>query len=122
MSISSITVNGISICDKDFANPEDFIPDGEYNPHKVRPYLLHEHGQTVCVIFADSMQDALDIAVDKGKLDRFLIPKSELDDYNDEGIAYLGNGCEPFDIDNIEVELLKNPKMSLLALFNASGI
>jgi hypothetical protein len=33
--------------------------------------------------------------------------------------AFLGNASEPFDIENIDVIELPNPKFSFVALFNA---
>lgn len=72
--------NEIAFTDADVVNPDDFIPLGESNPHKVRPWLFHDHGFVIAVVFADCLQDALDIAADAGKLDRFQIdPKNPLD-------------------------------------------
>ena len=31
--------NQIKFSDTDVVNKDDFIPEGEYNPHKVRPWL-----------------------------------------------------------------------------------
>jgi len=75
----------LQFSDTDIVNPDDFIPDGECNPHNVRPWLLHDHGFTVAIVFADCPQDALDVAVDENKLDRFSI------DLTDEGqrVHYL---------------------------------
>ena len=65
----SATINEIDFTDDDVVNPDDYIPRGESNPHKVRPWLLHDHGFCLCVVFAESLQDAFDEAVDAGKLD-----------------------------------------------------
>ncbi|GAG26907.1 unnamed protein product, partial [marine sediment metagenome] len=70
--------------DLDVCQIEDWIPEGEYNPHSVRPWLLHDHGFTVAVCFASSLQDALDIAVDCDKLDQF---KVETEDYDEDSLA-----------------------------------
>lgn len=40
----------IKFADCDVVNPEDFIPTGSYNPHKTRPFLLHDHGFVVAVV------------------------------------------------------------------------
>jgi hypothetical protein len=115
------TTNQIKWSDEDVVNVRDFTPAGEYNPHNVRPWLLHDHGFTIAVVFADCLQDAIDIAVDEDKMDRFLIQESDMDDYTDEeGISYLGNASEPFDIEGLGIVELDNPKadLSFAALFD----
>jgi hypothetical protein len=115
------TFNEIKFSDDDVVNKDDFIPKGEYNPHNVRPWLLHDHGFTVAVVFASSLQDALDEAVDADKLDRFQVTEAEMADYpDDEGIAFLGNASEPFDIEGLAAIELPNPPFSFVALFNAA--
>jgi len=113
--------NEITFSDNDVVNPSDYIPAGEYNPHKVRPWLLHDHGFVVAVVFADCLQDALDAAVDAGRLDQFKITEDDLADYgeNEDGISRLGNAGEPFDIEALGVEELPNPPFSFAALYNA---
>ena len=117
------TYQEIKFTDSDVANPDDFIPAGEYNPHNVRPFLLHDHGFTVAVVFADCLQDALDIAVDEGKMDRFLIAEADYEEYDVRGdnptCALLGNASEPFDIEGLDAIELPIPARSFVALFNA---
>jgi hypothetical protein len=135
----------IKFSDEDVVNSGNFIPRGEYNPHNVRPWLLHDQGFCLCVVFAHTLQDALDEAVDEGKLDRFqLVPtdkyvqqdymhevehgrgfKMEKEDgsvvyldWNDS-VTFLGNASEPFDIESLGAEELPNPPFSFCALFNA---
>jgi hypothetical protein len=127
--------NGLSFTDDDVVNKDDFIPKGEYNPHKVHPFVIHDHGFVVCVVFASHLQDALDIAVDNHKLDDFLIEEEwntpgtkglpaadypTLGTENEEGIARLGNASEPFDIEALDVVELDNPPFSFVALYNAA--
>ena len=115
------TYRNITFSDDDVVNPGDFIPVGDYNPHGVRPFLLHDHGFTLAVVFASCLQDALDEAVDAGKLDRFQVSDAELGDYpNEEGLTYLGNAGEPFDIESLDVIELPNPPFSFAALFTAA--
>ncbi len=112
--------NQISFSDFDVVNPDNFIPAGEYNPHRVRPWLLHDHGFVVAVVFSDCLQDALDEAADAGRLDRFAVSETDMKDYPDEeGLAFLGNACERFDIENLGAFELPNPAFSFVALFNA---
>jgi len=113
--------NEITFSDADVLNPEDYIPAGAYNTHRVRPWLLHDHGFVVAVVFADCLQDALDEAADNGKLDGFQVEENDLADYgqNEDGISRLGNAGEPFDIEALDVVELPNPPFSFVALFEA---
>lgn len=113
--------NEITFTDTDVVNPTDFIANGDFNPHRVRPWLLHDHGFTVAVVFADCLQDALDEAADHDRLDRYLVEDKDLAEYgeNEDGISRLGNAGEPFDIESLGVEELPNPAFSFAALFNA---
>lgn len=113
--------NQIKFTDADVVNPSDYIPKGESNPHHVRPFLLHDHGFPVALVFASNLQDALDIAVDEDKLDGFQVSEDDLAEYgeDEDGIARLGNASEPFDIQALDVVELPNPSFSFVALFNA---
>jgi hypothetical protein len=107
--------------DTDVVNPDNCIFAGEYNPHNVRPWLLHDHGLAIAIVFADCLQDALDEAVDADKMDRYLIGPEDQRDYPaEERISYLGNAGEPFDIESLGVVELANPKRSFAAQYAAS--
>lgn len=114
--------NGVQFSDKDVVNVDDFIPKGEYNPHNVRPWLLHDHGFVLGVVFADCLQDALNELADSGKIDSFLVEEKDLAQYGpeEEGITRLGNAGEPFDVEGIDFVELINPPFSFVALFNAA--
>lgn len=74
----------LSFTDSDIVDIEDVGTAEDYNPHNERLWLLHDHGFTICVVKANCLQDALDIAVDNDKLDRYLINldnQSDRDDY-----------------------------------------
>jgi hypothetical protein len=116
-------LQGIKFTDADIANPDDFIPAGAYNPHKVHGFLLHDHGFTVAVVFASNLQDALDIAVDEGKMEAFQLVETDLGDYgpDGEGISYLGNAGEPHDIESLSVLEFDPPPFSFVALYNAAN-
>jgi hypothetical protein len=106
--------------DSDVVEPSAWIPAGEYNPHNVRPFLLHDHGFTLAVVFASCLEDAIDAAVDADKLDRFMVSEEDRKDYeDDEGITFLGSAGEPFDIEGLDVVELPNPALSFCAQFNA---
>jgi hypothetical protein len=117
-------VNQITFSDNDVINTEDFIPRGESNMHNVRPWLLHDCGFVLCVVFADCLQEAIDIAVDNNKLDRFLIDEKDYGDYGVETenptCTFLGNAGEPFDIESLGYVELDNPPFSFAAMWEAN--
>ena len=118
--MATAITNGIQWTDDDVVEPENYIPDGEYNPRNIHGWLLHDHGFPVAVVFASNLQDALDAAVDADKMDRYLIANDERKDYpDDDGIVFLGNASEPFDIETLGYVELPNPKqqLSYAALF-----
>jgi hypothetical protein len=121
-----LTVNNFdfTFSDNDVVNPSDFIAKGEFNPHNVRPFLLHDHGFTLAVAFADCLQDALDVVADEGKLDRFQVSQSELAAMTEEEhqrLSFLGNASEAFDIEGLDVLELTNPPFSFASLFLAES-
>ena len=107
--------------DADVVEPDSWIPAGEYNPHNVRPFLIHDHGFALAIVFASHLGEALDIAADEERLGRFQIADEDRGDYpDDEAIAFLGNASEPFDIETLGAVELPNPPFSWCATFNAS--
>ena len=123
---------GIRFTDADVVNPRDYTAEGDYNPHRVRPWLLHDHGFVLAVVFASCEQDALDEAVDAGKLDRYMLDASDpqtRQDYGNsqpdgswdwhDGVSFLGNAGEPFDIESLGMVELPTPPFSFCALLNA---
>jgi len=116
----------IQFSDKDVVEKDDWIPDGEYNPHNIRPWLFHDHGFVLGICFASCLRDAFDAMVDNDKLDSFTVKEEDLKDYGktqeeqDNRLAYLGNAGEPFDVECVSVEELPNPKFSFCAMFSAS--
>lgn len=128
---ATIIHNGleIRIDDTDIVNPNDAIHDDDYllsHRREAGLYVLIDHGFTVCAVFADTLQDALDTAVDEGKLDRYLITDDDASDYptlntdNEDGITRLGNASEPFDIDTLSVVALAPMKRSIAAQLAAN--
>jgi hypothetical protein len=107
----------------DVVNPDDYIPAGEFNPHNIRPWLIHNEYGTLAIVYASNEQDALDEAVDGDKMDSCLVqPECILtgtegenpddctthDHKIDEDVAYLGNASEPFDLTYIGIVPLPN--------------
>jgi hypothetical protein len=88
----------IKFTDVDVVNLDNWIPNGEYNPHKVGPWLIHEAGFVLAVVFASCLQEALDEAVDENKLDKFRIhPERDDDraDYMTDDFAEADGGLDP---------------------------
>lgn len=88
----------------DFVNPDSY--DGD------KAFIILDGGFVQAIVFSEyysySESDALDEAVDRGKLDGYQVTESELSDYvvghdsegypEYEGITHLGNASEPFDL------------------------
>lgn len=109
----------IKFTDKDVVNLDEAPWEcGCGNNHA---WLLHDHGFTIAVVFAETEQEALDVAADKNLLDRYLITDVEMPDYENRemGITYLGNSCREFDIESLGREQLPGVRLSYCALFNA---
>ena len=78
-----------------------FSAENSYNPHNVKAYVLaHEHG-VFCVAIGDSLQTALDNAVDNGCFDCMQIEDPTQEDH--EHHCTLGNAGELFNIDYLTV-------------------
>jgi hypothetical protein len=110
---------GVKWSDADVINPEEYIPEGEYNPQGIHGFVLHDHGFVVAVVLASHLQDAIDIAVDEDKMKRYAIDSETLmSDYDEEDreggvVSYLGNAGEPHDIQTLGVVELHNSKRKL---------
>jgi hypothetical protein len=109
-----VNANGLewSFNRSDVVNPDDYIPNGEFNPYKIHPFLIHNEFGPLCVVYASNLQDALDEAVDGDKLDSCLVSpedykEAEAEGHSDE-YANLGNAGEPFDLTYIGFVELAN--------------
>lgn len=117
--------NEITFSDSDIVNADDWRAAGESHPSKT--YLLSDHGFTLAVVFADCEQDAIDIACDAGKLDRYEVTAEELADYGatdaeqSERLSYLGNNGKAHDIETLcIVELPSVKRLGFCAAFDAT--
>lgn len=112
----------LEFTDADVVQASDYIPKGEYNPHNVRPWYVHNAGYCLGVAFASCEHDALDILADEGKLNGFLVEEADMADYGEEeeGITRCGNASEPFDLQTVDMFALPHVPFSFAALFMAA--
>lgn len=112
-----------SFTDEDTVNLDDWIPSGEYNPHRIRPWLIHDHGFTLGVVFAENVERALEILAYSGKIDGHLLDSPTEADWEQyekqERYVSIGGAGELFDLDSVEVVELPNPRSSFVAQFAA---
>ena len=97
----------LTLSDSDIVNPDEI--DSGYPL-----WILHDHGFVVCAVWADHLQNAIDEAVDEDKMDRYLIDESDYAEYgvntDESTCTFLGNACEPFDIEMLGYVELAPPK------------
>ena len=87
----------ITFTDADVVNLDNWIPAGEFNPHNVRPWLLHDGGFVLCVVFADCLQDAMYEAVDADRFGRYKIDvesEYEREDYMTKDVSEMAAGFD----------------------------
>jgi len=101
--------------DADIINRDEFpeLPGCETNI----AWLFHDAGFVLAVVFAQTFQDALEIAAAKSKLDRFKVAEPDLAEYGPagDGLDFLGNPSEPFDLENLLSTTLPTTKFSFAA-------
>ena len=73
----------------------------EFNPHKVKPWIIGNEYGVLCLVWGDCEQDALDAACDGDMLAGLAIDEKDAlekeEKYGGEGVMRLGNASEPFD-------------------------
>jgi hypothetical protein len=123
----------IEMDDKDILCNDVTLP-WEYDPRKVRLWVIgNEYGPLVA-LWADGASDAMDELIDSGKGDSFLIEPKDLEDYrtgeDSEGnpgydVCFLGNAGEPCDTEYLWLsEVVLKPERDyklLCALAYAQG-
>lgn len=89
----------------------------DYNPHKVKLWLVGNEYGAIGAVWAGEVQDALDEMFDAGLLDSCIVEQDYMEDYrtNPESaeedaeydIAYLGNYGTPCDLQSIWYESIE---------------
>lgn len=93
---TSVELSGDGIMADDAMLPGTIDAYSRHNPNNVRLWVIgNEYGPIVAVWAPE--QDALDVAVDAGRLDSLMIDESDAAD----DTAWLGNASEPFNLDNV---------------------
>lgn len=94
----------------------DLINHGDIDYHD-NIYLIHEHGQVICLVYADDDSEALDIAADEDKLEAYRVDPDDYEDneFNKENFTSLGNDCCIYDIESIEIIQLPKLELSYVA-------
>lgn len=108
----------LSFTDDDIIDHDDAPFAHEYNPHNHSAWLFHDHGFTLCVVFASCLQEALDEAADNGKLDRYQFSYKDYD--GSDELAHLGNASEPFDIESLGYVNFPLPTKSITKSYGPS--
>lgn len=93
------------------------IIPGEYNPHNVGVWVIGNEFGPIAMVWAESLQDALDEAVDQNLMDSEQVPDEEfakMTEDEKEDLAFLGNASEPFHQDYLWAERINrrdNPEL-----------
>jgi alpha-L-arabinofuranosidase len=101
----------------------NIILPGEFNPHRIRLWVIGNEYGPLCAVWADCEQDAFDEATDAGMLDSFIVSPEDYEAMNDdekENCAHLGNAGELANLDYAwvaEVEFKPERDLSLLLAF-----
>ena len=86
-------------------NPTDYVPTKKGT--RVQAHLIYNECGTICVVFADCLETALDIAVDN---DRFECQRIEdCPPEEDCHGANLGNYGDLYDLNYVNFELVPTP-------------
>ena len=109
--------NGMTFDEKDVVNIDEWEPECS---RTYKPWLISHEGHIICIVFASNESDALDEACDNEKLDHLQVSQELLKsdyDNDEEQICFLGNASEMFDLDNVNIIELENPKLSFTACY-----
>jgi hypothetical protein len=113
----------IKFTDDDVINIDDAVWLKQFNPQHVKPWLLHDHGFVLAVVFAETTDDAMDEAANAGRLNRYQIDGEayrSMTDEEREALTYLGNGGAPYAIEGMAIIELPNIQLSFCTLFSAT--
>lgn len=106
----------------------DIILSGEYNPHKVKLWVLGNEYGPCGAVWAGDLQDALDELCDQGLAGGLLLDDdfvADMDEEERDALGVIGNASEPADLTHLWAEevIFKSERdmKLLLALAEARG-
>jgi hypothetical protein len=85
----------------DVSNPDDFIPAGDFNPHNIRPYILHSAGSVLAVAFSENSEDAMSEAADGGQLEGRKITDDNIDETT--GDVFTGPDGNLYNLQDVDI-------------------
>lgn len=97
----------------------DVIFPWEYNPHNVRPWILGNEYGAVCLVWAASLQDAVDAACDNNCMNSFLSDETDEKEIELYDLTRIGNAGELADLQHLwcrEIKL-EDQERKLIAQF-----
>ena len=84
---------------KTYSRVKELIADIDDKAWCDNTYVICNQFGVIAIVYADNEQDALDSAMDNGKLDSELMNQADFDEYNGNGwfdsFMMLGNAGEP---------------------------
>ena len=117
-------MNKIKICEYEL-NPKeilcnDIIFPWEYNPHKVRPFVISNEYGTLCLVWADCIQNAIDNACDLNMLNSFIVDEKDYTEEEKNDLVHIGNAGELSDLtymqcNEIDISKLGNRVIAMFA-------
>ncbi len=99
---SIVTISDDCVLTNDVTFPHEFTP------HNVMPWVIFNEFGPICLSWADCEQNALDEALDGGKLDSFVVEPEDIDsDLLANGFyTHLGNASEITDLSYCSMETI----------------
>jgi hypothetical protein len=93
---------------------DELIINFDNYEYSTKAYLIHDAGFPICIVFASEEHEAIDIAVDAGKLEAYKLTLKEELEYKQDGIessiTYCGDDVTPMDLDSLTIIELPHPK------------
>lgn len=88
--------------------PETIVNPDNWDYSNGKAWAIFNEYGLIALSFESNEQDALDDAADAGRLDSCRMSDEDAAEYESKGwdVSYLGNACEPFNLDYISMQQL----------------
>ena len=84
---------------------------GDYNPHRVRAWLIHNEVHFSFIAIGEHEQEAIDNCVDSNLWDSFMMSSEDYAEYEskqwDDSYILAGNASEPFWAEHLYIEAIE---------------